>query len=86
MCGPDDELGDAEGDVEPEVEELFDDPPHAASATADRTTAKYLSAAGVAMAAVVSQGSGSVSIELAKPTADRITRRAEVAQLGRALD
>jgi hypothetical protein len=64
MCGPDDELGDAEGDVEPVVEELFDDPPQAASAAADRATAKYLSAAGFAMAAVVSQASRPVSIEL----------------------
>jgi hypothetical protein len=86
MCGPEDELGDAEGDVELEVEELLDDPPHAASAAADRATAKYLSAATFAMAAVVSQGSWMVSIGLAIATADRITRRAEVAQLGRALD
>jgi hypothetical protein len=86
MCGPDVELDDEEGDDEPELDVVFDDPPQAASANADRTTATYLSAAGCAMAAVVSQGSGPVSIELANPTADRITRRAEVAQLGRALD
>jgi hypothetical protein len=55
MCGPDDELDDEEGDDEPELEVLFDDPPQAASANADRTTPKYLSAAGFAMAAVVSQ-------------------------------
>jgi hypothetical protein len=64
MREPDDELGDAEGDVEPVVEELFGDPPQAISAAADNATAKYLSAAGLAMAAVVSQGSGPVSIEI----------------------
>jgi hypothetical protein len=57
MCGPDDELDDEEGDDEPELEVVFDDPPQAASANADRATARYLSAAGFAMAAVVSQGS-----------------------------
>jgi hypothetical protein len=65
MCGPDDELDDAEGVAEPELEVLFDDPPQAARAVADRTTAKYLSAASLAMAAVVSQGIGPMSIESA---------------------
>jgi hypothetical protein len=86
MCGPDDELDDAEGVAEPELEALFDDPPQAASASPDKTIAKYLGVASLAMAAVVSQGRGPMSIELAVPTVDRITRRAEVAQLGRALD
>ena len=86
MCGPDDGLEEAEGVAELELEVLFDSPPQAASARADKTIAKYLGAASLAMAAVVSQGSGPMSIELAIPTADRITRRAEVAQLGRALD
>jgi hypothetical protein len=86
MCGPDDGLDDAEGVAEPELEVLFDDPPQAARAAADRTTAKYLSAASLAMAAVVSQGSGPMSNRIGHPSADRITRRAEVAQLGRALD
>jgi hypothetical protein len=65
MWGPDDELDDADGDVEPELEELFEDPPQAASARADKTIAKHLRAAGLAMVAVVSQGGGPVSIELA---------------------
>ena len=65
MRGPDDELGDAEGDAEPELEALFDDPPQAARAAADSRTAKYRSAAGLAMAAVVSQGREPMSIESA---------------------
>jgi hypothetical protein len=64
MCGPDDVLDDAEGDVEPALELLFD-PPQAASATSDRTIAQNLKAAGFEMAAVVSQGSWPVSIRLA---------------------
>jgi hypothetical protein len=52
MCGPDDGLEEAEGVAELELEVLFDDPPQAASARADKTIAKYLGAASFAMAAV----------------------------------
>ena len=89
MCGSDDVLLVALADgVEPDelAELLLDDPPHAASATADKTTARYLSAAGWPMVAVVSQGERAGVNRIGIPTADRITRRAEVAQLGRALD
>jgi len=55
MCGPDEGLDEAEGVAELELEVLFDDPPQAASAKADKAIAKYLGAASLAMAAVVSQ-------------------------------
>jgi hypothetical protein len=58
MCGPDDELAETEGVAELELEVLFDDPPQAVSAMADKTVARYLGAARLAMAAVVSQGCG----------------------------
>ena len=74
MCGPDDELDDAEGEVEPELEVLLDDPPQATSAAADKTTAMYLSAPGFAMAAVVSQGTGPMSTDW--PTRPPIELRA----------
>lgn len=64
MCGPDVVLDALADGVEPDelAELLFDDPPQAASARADRTIAKYVGAAGLAMAAVVSQAGGQVSI------------------------
>jgi hypothetical protein len=74
MCGPDDELDDAEGDVEAELELLFDTPPQPANAMADKTTAKHLSATDFAMAAVVSQGSGPMSTDW--PTRPPIELRA----------
>jgi len=62
MCGPDEGLDEAEGVAELELEVLFDDPPQAASARADKTIAKYLGAASLGMAAVVSQGCGPMSM------------------------
>jgi hypothetical protein len=90
MCGPDVVLLDALADgveLDELAELLLDDPPHAASRSAAKGIAMYRAAAGLGMAAVVSQGTSPVSTDKSlSPTADKITRRAEVAQLGRALD